>query len=210
MFTFQRESGAFCRRRRVAGQGIVWATEPGPCTHARIVRFLIQFGYGDDPRTRAGVNWILDNPRSDGMWHCREDRHNCLRATVDALRVAALDAEAAQHPAIQRGAEIVCNLLLQRGMTKYHVGSPWTTLEYPYVDYGLIPTLDALARLGYVADDPRITQAWNCLVGRQLPSGAWPLDRKRARLPFDVGQPGEANKWLTLDALKAIRQLHGA
>jgi hypothetical protein len=39
MFTFQREDGPFCRRRRVSGQGMVTQEHPGPCTHARIVRF---------------------------------------------------------------------------------------------------------------------------------------------------------------------------
>jgi hypothetical protein len=37
--------------------------------------------------------------------------------------------------------------------------------------------------------------------------GAWPLDQRRDRLPFDVGQAGQANKWLTLDALRVIRLL---
>ncbi|MGD9047308.1 MAG: prenyltransferase/squalene oxidase repeat-containing protein [Anaerolineae bacterium] len=208
MFTFQRESGAFCRRRRVSGKGLVWTQEPGPCTHARIVRFLIQFGYGQDPRTRAGLDWILANQRDDGMWHCREDRYNCLRATLDALRVAALDAETAVHPIMQRGAEVVCDLLLKGGMSKYHVRNPWTTLEYPYFDYGLIPALDALARLGYRRQDPRIARALDFLLSRQLPDGAWPLDQELHRLPFDVGQPGEPNKWLTLDALRVTEVLY--
>jgi hypothetical protein len=104
MFTFQRESGAFCRRRRVSGKGLVWTQEPAPCTHARIVRTLIQFGYGDDPRTRAGVDWILADQRPDGMWHCREDRYNCLRATLDARRSAGRRGSAApSHAAWRRG-----------------------------------------------------------------------------------------------------------
>jgi len=59
MFEQQRESGAFCRRRRVAGKGIVWVEEAAPCTHARVLRFLIQFGYGDDPRAKAGLDWLV-------------------------------------------------------------------------------------------------------------------------------------------------------
>jgi hypothetical protein len=94
-------------------------------------------------------------------------------------------------------------------MNKYHVGNPWTTLEYPYFDYGLIPALDALARLGYRWDDPRIAQALDYLLSRQLPEGAWPLDRERHRLPFEVGQPGKPNKWLTLDALRVVKLFYG-
>jgi len=88
MFDHQRESGAFCRRRRVAGQGIVWDEEPGPCTHARILRFLTQFGYSNDPRVKAGLDWLLAKQRADGMWMCgrRDVRRGCLRATLDFLR----------------------------------------------------------------------------------------------------------------------------
>jgi hypothetical protein len=209
MFTFQREHGPFCRRRRVAGQGIVWDTLPGPCTHARIVRFLIQFGYGGDSRIRAAIEWLLEVQRDDGMWHCgRPDRPGCLRATHDVLRVAALDPELAAHPAVARGAAVVCDLLMEPRMDRYHVGIPWTVLAYPYFDYSLISTLGALARLGYGPDHFKIAAALEYLLSRQGTDGTWLLDQVPRRPPFDVGQPGEPNKWLTLDALRAIKLLY--
>jgi hypothetical protein len=213
MFTFQHESGAFGRRRRVPGQGIVWDGQEAPCSQARITRFLIQFGYQDDPRTRSAVDWLLCTPRDHGMWHCRAagrggNKRGCLRATIDVLRVAALDAEAAAHPAIFRGAAMVCNLLMEPGMSKYHVGIPWTTLEYPYVDYSLISTLDALARLGYTLENPKVSAALDNLLGRQGANGTWPLDYSPTRPPFEAGQPGEPNKWVTLDALRVVKLLY--
>ncbi len=208
MFTFQRENGAFCRRRRVSGKGIVWADDPGPCTHARIVRFLIQFGYADDPRTRAGIDWLLATQHRDGMWDCHPSRrYGCLRATHDALRVAVLDPQTAAHPAIARAAAVICDLLMEEGMSKYHVGLPWTTLAYPHFGAGLISTLDTLARLGYTPEQPKVAGAMEFLLSRQLPDGAWPLDLRVRRPPFDVGEPGEPNKWLTLDALRVVRLL---
>jgi hypothetical protein len=209
MFTFQREHGPFCRRRRVAGEGIVWDTAPGPCTHARIVRFLIQFGYSQDPRIRAAILWLLEVQRDDGMWHCgRSDRPGCLRATHDVLRVAALDPASAAHPAVARGAAAICELLLEPRMARYHVGIPWTVLAYPYFDYSLISTLDALARLGYGPAHSRIAPAIEYLLSQQATDGAWYLDQVPRRPPFDVGQPGEPNKWLTLDALRALKLLY--
>lgn len=209
MFTFQREHGAFCRRRRVAGRGLVWDAQPGPCTHARIVRFLIQFGYGDDPRARAAMDWLLATQRDDGMWLCDyAGGHGCLRATLDYLRTAILDPEMAVHPATARAAAVVCDLLMERHMGRYHVGDLWTVLEYPYFGYGVIGALDALARLGYTFDHPKIAQAMEWLLSRQLPNGTWPLDQRPSRPPFDVGQPSQSNKWLTLDALRVIKLLH--
>ena len=209
MFTFQRESGAFCRRRRIQGRGTVWDDQPGPCTHARIVRFLIQFGYADDPRTQAGVDWLLATPRDDGMWDCgHARRYGCLRATLDVLRVAALAPEIAAHPTITRAAAIVCDLLMEPRMDRYHVSDLWTILEYPYFGYGVISALDTLARLGYTLEQPKIAMAMEYLLSRQLPDGTWPLDQSPRRPPFDVGQPGQPNKWLTLDALRVITLLH--
>jgi hypothetical protein len=47
------------------------------------------------------------------------------------------------------------------------------------------------------------------LLGRQRPDGAWALDQRRDRLPFDVGKPGQPNKWLTLDALRVTKLFYG-
>ena len=208
MFAFQREHGGFCRRRRISGRGRVWDDQPGPCTHARIVRFLIQFGYADDPRTRAAVDWLLATQRDDGMWHCRQaGRYGCLRATLDVLRVAALDPEVADHQAVAHAAGAVCELLMEPRMSRYHVGDLWTILEYPYFGYGVISALDALARLGYTLEQPKIAVAMEFLLSRQLPDGTWPLDQSSHRPPFDVGQPGQPNEWLTLDALRVIKLL---
>jgi hypothetical protein len=207
MFTYQREHGGFCRRRRIRGRGIVWDDQPSPCTHARIVRFLIQFGYTDDPRTRASVDWLLMTQRDDGMWHCRAGRHGCLRATLDVLRVAVLAPETAARSAIARAASSVCDLLMEPRMGRYHVGDMWRVLEYPHVGYGVISALDALARLGYTLEQPQVATALEYLLSRQLPNGTWPLDQSAPSPPFDVGQPGKPNKWLTLDTVRVIKLL---
>lgn len=208
LLAHQRQDGAFCRRRRISGQGIVQEPDPDPCTHARIVRLLIQFGYGEDAQTRAGMAWLLATQRQDGMWLCpRPGRHGCLRATLDYLRAAVLDPAAAVHPATARAAAVLAGLLMQPGMGRYHVDDQWTVLEYPYVGYGVIPALDALGRLGYTTAHPQVAAAVEYLLSRQLPSGAWPLDRHPHRPALDFGRPGEPSKWLTLDALRVLKRL---
>jgi hypothetical protein len=211
IFSFQRDHGPFCRRRRVSGQGIVWDTDPAPCTHARIVRFLIQFGYGRHPRVRRAINWLMETQRGDGMWDCgRPDRPGCLRATHDVLRVTALDSETAAHPAVTRGAAAISDLLMEPGMSRYHVSIPWTTLQWPPLDYSLAGIPESLARLGYTLDHPKIAQATDYLLSRQLPDGSWPLDQTSSRPPFDPGSPGQPNRWVTLETLKALRLLLGS
>jgi hypothetical protein len=208
LFTHQREDGQFCRRRRMQGQGVVWETRAEPCTHARVVRFLIQFGYGDDPRTRSAIGWLLATQRDDAMWLCSWARgRGCLRATLDFLRVAALDPATAAQPATARAAVVIYGLLMEPNMGRYHVGDGWTILVYPYFGYGLIPALEAIARLGYTADHPRIAAAVDYLLRRRQPDGSWPLDERVSRPPLDFGQPSEPNKWLTLDTLRTLKQL---
>jgi hypothetical protein len=211
MFTHQRENGAFCRRQRVSGQGMVWQERPEPCTHARIVRFLIQFGYGDDARVHKAVDWLLAIQRDDGMWFCRgAEGRGCLRATIDVLRVAVLDPNTAAHEGIAQAAAAVCDLLMAPRMSRYHVGEAWGTwegLKYPYFGFSLISALDVLARLGYTLQQPKVAAAAEYLSSRQLPDGTWSLDQSWPHPPLDFGQPDQPNKWLTLDALRALKLL---
>ncbi|NIM95784.1 MAG: hypothetical protein GTO18_18955 [Anaerolineales bacterium] len=212
MFTHQRENGAFCRRRRIRGEGWVWQEDASPCTHARIVRFLIQFGYGNDPRVRNGIDWLLPIQRDDGMWFCRaEGRYGCLRATIDLLRIAAIDTHTAGYPSIPPAAQAVCKLLMEPRMSRYHVGEKWGTwecLKYPYFGFSVISALDALAKLGFTPDAPKVSAAVDYLLSRQSPDGTWPMDENWSSPPIDFGQPNEPNKWLTLDAMRAIKLLY--
>jgi hypothetical protein len=94
-------------------------------------------------------------------------------------------------------------------MGRYHVPDLWTILEYPYFGYTVISALDALARLGYRLEHPKVDAAVEYLLSRRLPDGTWPLDQSPRRPPFDVGQPGQPNRWLTLDALRVIKLFRG-
>lgn len=212
MFTHQRDNGTFCRRRRVSGRGVVWEQRTEPCTHARIVRFLIQFGYARDPRVRKAVDWLLPIQRDDGMWCCRgAEGRGCLRATLDVLRLAALDPQAAVRPGIARATAAVRDLLMESRMSRYHVGDAWGTwecLKYPYFGFSVISALDALARLGCTLDEPKIVAAVEYLLSRQSPDGTWPLDDSWSGAPIDFGRPGEPNPWLTLDALRVVKLLY--
>lgn len=208
MFTHQRENGAFCRHQQALDQGRVWQEA---CTHARIVRFLIQFGYADDSRVRKAIGWLVLIQREDGMWFCREGgRHGCLRATLDVLRVAALDPWLATQPGIPQAAGAVCDLLMEPRMSRYHISDTWGAwerLKYPYFGFSVISALDALTRLGYTLQVPKIAAAVEYLLSRQMHDGTWSADESWPDPPIDFGRPGEPSKWLTLDALRVIKLL---
>jgi hypothetical protein len=146
------------------------------------------------------------------MWFCRgEDGRGCLRATIDILRIAALDPQTGAQPGIDQAASTVIGLLMEPRMNRYHVGEKWGTwegLKYPYFGFSVINALDALARLGHSMDEPGIADAMSYLLSRQLPDGTWPADEVWPRSPIDFGQPGEPNEWLTLDALRVVKRFY--
>ena len=50
-------------------------------TLARIVRFLAQCGYGDDPRIHMGFSWLLSMRQDDGGWTIPMLTHKLDRST---------------------------------------------------------------------------------------------------------------------------------
>ena len=148
------------------------------------------------------------------MWLCQaKGRRGCLRATIDVLRVAALDPDTAAHSGIPRAANSIIDLLMEPRMSRYHVGDKWGTweaLKYPYFGFSVISALDALSRLGFGVEIPKIAAAVEYLLSRQLADGAWPLDQSWPSPPLDFGRVGEPNKWLTLDVLRVIKRLDEA
>jgi hypothetical protein len=205
MFRHQSKDGCFRRVRRREGR-LVRERADVPCTQARIVRALVQLGYGDDPRTKRAIAWLIHTQRDDGTWLCTglNPRRGCLRATIDYLRAMELFPAMKHNTSTQRAAEFVASLLLQARMGRFHVSEAWTVFEFPYFNYSLIPTLLALLRLGMPADYPSIAPAIHYVLERQRDDGTWSLD-VAPRAPVDLGRASEANKWLTLDALRMIK-----
>lgn len=208
MFSHQREDGAFRRQRHFPGSW-GWERTNEPCTHARIVRFLIQFGYSEDPRTRAAIAWLIQTQREDGGWLCIRSnaRHACLRATLDYLRAAVLLPDAQQTETTQRAAEFVAALLMEPNMGRYHVSDAWTILQYPHFNYGALPALEALIALGYGQAHPKIAKAIDWLLDRRNDDGTWPLDEGVFHPPADFGRAGTSNKYITLDALRVLKSV---
>jgi hypothetical protein len=152
----------------------------------------------------------LASVRAQNLASARGER-GCLRATLDVLRLAALDPQTAAQPGIARAAASVCDLLLEARMSRYHVGEKWGTwerLKYPYFGMSLLSALDALARLGYTLEEPRIAAAAEYLLNRQQPDGTWVMDESWPDPPLDFGRAGEPNKWLTLDAMRVVKILY--
>jgi hypothetical protein len=84
--------------------------------------------------------------------------------------------------------------------------SNWWKFGFPvfYVT-DLLQNVEALVRLGY-ASDPRLTNALDLIRNKQDDHGRWSLDYDyRGKTWVDFGPKGQANKWVTLRALRVLK-----
>lgn len=207
MLAQQREDGAFRRGQITTGHPEI---HPMPCTHSRILRFLVQFGYGGHPAVQRGIDWLITSQREDGSWICdptREHRHGCLRATHDYLRLASLLPAHRQHPSTAKAATWLADRLLDPRVGRFKVANLWLTFTFPNFGYHLLSATDALASLGYGPEHPKMAEAARAILAKQADHGPWLIDAEPDRPPVHFGKAGEPGKWVTLDALRALKRL---
>jgi hypothetical protein len=190
-----------------------------PCFTANAVRLLHWFGYGEDPRTVKGLDYLVRTQRDDGGWLCSErvkKTHACFWATAKVLRALQalpVDQKTAQATeAVQRAV----SLFLDNGLYRHHrefgkVSTSWFQFARP-----LFASTDVLEVLTLVApfvspDDQRIQEELNIVLEKQDERGRWPTDREipvRKTFPIPFERVGQPSKWVTLGALNMLRQLY--
>jgi prenyltransferase/squalene oxidase-like repeat protein len=194
------------------------------CFTGNGVRTMVRLGYGEDPRVRRGLEWLVRTQKPDGGWHCDPGaRHGTLDCWQALAAFAALPEDARSTPvkrAVERGAEFYLDReLMREGRGRYE---PWFRLHYPvHYYYDLLVGLDVLSSLGYGADR-RLKKALDWLVARRRKDGRWPLDASHPDLPegdryglravgaphfsFSLEIPGHASRWITTTALLVLRR----
>ena len=69
----------------------------------------------------------------------------------------------------------------------------------------MLQIVEALVALGY-GSDPRLSKALNLVREKQDQNGRWPLEYSyTGKTWVDFGPKKEANKWVTLRALKVLK-----
>lgn len=203
------------------------ATTSELCLTGNLTRTLVRSGYGQDPRVRSAIDWLLDHQMEDGGWHCYE-RTAFGRGTVDAWEglyaFTALPRDS-WTPRIRRSVEAGAEFflrheLLHQGRRRY---VPWYRTHYPiHYYYDFLVGLDMLTRLGY-GDDRRLRPALDLLAKKRRPDGTWLLDKVhpdlgagagyRFRKPpkrFALEKEGQPSKWITLTALQILKRVEDA
>jgi hypothetical protein len=206
-FAWQLPSGAFGMfKGAAAGE---------PCSTGRTLCQFERFGLGQEAGVQRAWAWLEATQRGDGGWHChytpvrmRPDTPSCFLATFKVLQACAVRRNEPEDMAA-RAAAFVHDRLLDPRMARYASPPLWERFTYPDHWYDAIGALDLLCSFGYGPDDERFARAVELVRSRQLPDGAWadngPLFFRGETL-YSFGIPGEASKWVTFRALRALKR----
>jgi hypothetical protein len=216
-----RRSGGFCYRGTRAGGGIPSGVIP--CLTGNLVWSLLRFGFAGDPRLERGINWITtylrfddgEGPAPTGWPYEKRDpcwgKHTCLMGVVKCLKALAEIPEKNRPSEVTRTIEQASDYLLRHHLFKRshdlsRAAKPkWLKFGFPTIwDSDALEVLMILARLGY--RDPRMREAAELVLAKQNSEGRWLLENTfNGRFQVNIEQKGKSSKWVTLNAIRALR-----
>ncbi len=198
-----------------------------PCLTGNMVWSLLRLGYLDDPRVQAGIEWINTYQRFDDAdregapkgWPYDKyvmcfGKHSCHMGAAKALKalaeIPADKRDSKTQATIKTGAEyFLKHHIYKKSHDLSKVSKPgWLKFGFPnmYQDDAL-EVLGILTKLGY--HDMRMQEAVDLVVSKQDAKGRWKLENTfNGRFQINIERKGEDSKWITLNALKALKRYY--
>jgi hypothetical protein len=177
------------------------------CLPGNIVRFLLRFGYGDDPRTRLAIRRLAETSLEQG-WTCRHHRDApCLWGALKTLwafsEIPEAERSSQVREAIERGAEF----FLSQDFAA--LGPEWQRFGFPlFYQCDLLFGLRVMTALGY-GRDPRLQPAVEIMLAKQDEGGRWIMERSfNGRMQTNIERQGRPSKWITLNALRVLKGVY--
>jgi hypothetical protein len=199
------------------------------CLHGNLVRALVGFGWLDDERVQAAVEWQARSITGDGFdgWHRGTTSGPgfscgingglpCAWGAIKALRGLARIPPEQRTPLVRRAIADGVELLLSRDPAaadypaQSRVSPSWFKLGFPsgYVA-DMLQNLEVLAELGH-ARSPRLAHAIDVVLAKQDHLGRWKNERAYERatwVPFEGRR--SPSKWVTLRACRVLKAAFG-
>jgi len=190
------------------------------CVAANMARALIRFGYTDDSRVRATLDWLVGIADPKGGWSCFGLSRNL--DSWEAMSAFAAYPRSKWSPEMRSCVEKAAGFFLSRELHRQGARyPPWYRTHYPvHYYYDLLVGLDFMTRLGF-AGDIRMGPAVAFLRSRRHRDGTWNLDAVHPDLegaaarwyathprhrpsPFALEKVGRPSKMITLTALRVL------
>lgn len=193
----QHESGGFSMTEKLRS-GIF------PCTTGEHLTFLDYFGFGDDLRVRAAfIYYLIENMSNDDLLDCGRYQHrDCLWGAIASLNGLAslpIDMHSEQSKRVVAKLDYV---LLDARYDFEGEHKRWLTFSGPR-GWDLLSALKALAAHGY-ARDSRFVTLLKRIQNRQDDQGRWLCGSVSRTWPIE--KRNRPSKWITLDALRVLKQ----
>ncbi len=199
-----------------------------PCLTGNMVWSLIRLGYLEDPRVQDAINWISTYQRFDdadgegapkGWPYDRFEmcfgKHSCHMGAAKALKalaeIPADQRDSKTKTTIQKGTEyFLKHHIYKKSHDLSKVSKPgWLHFGFPLMyQTDALEILRVLTKLG--VRDERMQEAVDLVVSKQDRLGRWKLENTfNGRYQANIERKGEDSKWITLNALKALKQYYG-
>jgi hypothetical protein len=198
-----------------------------PCLTGNMVFSLARLGYLDDPRLHRVIEWITQYQRFDDgdgtapqgwpydQYETCWGKHTCHMGVVKALKaLAEIPADRRTNDikkTIEAGAEyMLVHHIHKQSHNLGRVSKPgWKKFGFPLMyQTDVLEILGILTSLGY--RDERMQEAVDLLISKQDEWGRWKLENTfNGRFQVDIEEMGKASKWVTFNALKAMKVYYG-
>jgi hypothetical protein len=202
------------------------------CLNGNLLRSLIRFGFLDDPRVRAAIDWEARAVTGEGVerWYASgtsgpgfacgiNDGRPCAWGAVKALRALAAIPPRRRTARVRRAIDLGVGFLFSRDPAEADYPMPagdtapshiWFEPGFPSgYSADVVQVLEVLAELGH-ARDARLGPAYEWLLDRQDDRGRWANRYAYARkttVPID--KQGAPSKWVTLRACTVLAAAGG-
>lgn len=197
-----------------------------PCLTANLVWVFIRFGYLGDERLQKAIEWIINYQRFDDesgkapdKWPYKRWKICYSERTCHSIIVKSLKAFG-EIPKNQRTHEIEDYITkAAEHMLNHHIykrNYPSTKGRFKWLDFGFpllwsvdtLEVLGLLSKLGY--NDDRMMEAMDIMISKQNDEGKWILENTfNGRVQTAIERKGKTSKWITLNALKVLKNFYG-
>jgi hypothetical protein len=226
IFEFQRDSGHFLTEMPKTSRGRASVVKDGCCLDANVLYYMVHFGYLEDPRVQRLLDFTVDyHSAEEGGWRCRAfpidpDRvfpANCYMGGAKVLRSLATIPKGRRSKEIEAVIYREVENILENQIFRYLKNADgsrkdkagWKRFGFPlFYQSDALEVLDTLTRLG--VKDGRMLDAVDLVKGAKMPDGRWRLKHTfNGKMWVDIEVKGEPSKWITLRALRVLRQFYG-
>jgi hypothetical protein len=179
-----------------------------------LARSITGEGIAPNTDTKAEVRYLKSANSAPGFVCSANNQRPCAWGAVPALDALRRVPARRRTAAIRRAIDTGVAFLFSRdpAAADYPMGwgqkpnGSWFKFGYPmgYVT-DVLRTAEVLVGLGY-GRDPRLSNTADLILSKRRADGRWPLEYSyTGKTWFDLGKKRQANKWVTLRALRVLK-----